>query len=87
VSGESPAELTLAEQEKDTDYKSLVERYNAQADAKGIDYETDRRFLQSQGVAGLNNGLDAGENKVLFSTTNIPEMIFLILKGLTKVLR
>jgi SLOG-like protein/TIR domain-containing protein len=87
VSGESPAELTLEEQEKDADYKALVERYNAQVDVKGIDYETDLRFLQSQGAAGLNNGLDAAENKILFSTTNIPEMIFLILKGLTKVLR
>jgi hypothetical protein len=49
-----------------------------------IEYDAGVQFLQAKGIVGLNNGLDVNDNEVLFRTTNIPEMIFLILKGLTK---
>ena len=37
------------------------------------------------GVAGLNNGLNPEENERLFSTTNLPEMIALVLRGLGRL--
>jgi len=33
-------------------------------------------------MAGLNNGLDAVENRRLFETPHIPEMVSLALRGL-----
>jgi len=40
-------------------------------------------FLRTRGVAGLNNGLSADENETLFTSKNLPEIVHLILKGLT----
>lgn len=83
VMGTIPPQLTLAEQEKDAAYRELVPYYNARATGDLIDYDGDLRLLRERGLDGLNNGLSAGENRTLFQTTNLPEMIYLILKGLS----
>lgn len=45
------------------------------------------KFIREKGIAGLNNGLDEDENRRLFTTPHVPEMVGLVLKGLAKVLR
>ena len=85
LTGTTPPQLTLAEQEKDFAYRELVPYYNTRATEDLIDYEGDLRFLRERGLNGLNNGLSAAENRQLFQTSNLPEMIYLILRGLTTV--
>ena len=48
-----------------------------------IDYAAEIRFLQTKGVAGLDNGLTADENEILFASRNLPEVVHFLLKGLT----
>jgi hypothetical protein len=43
------------------------------------------RFFRERGVAGLRNGLTEEENRRLFETPHVPEMIFLVLKGLASL--
>ena len=42
-------------------------------------------FLNSQNIDGLNNGLSREENKILFESKNIHEIIFFIFKGITNL--
>ncbi len=53
--------------------------------AEPIDYKALTAEFEKFGVAGLNNGLDAEENERLFTTTNLPEMIALVLRGLGRL--
>ncbi len=72
---------------KDPVYKAIAERYRTdEADNKttAIDYAGELQFLKSKGVAGLDNGLSAEENEVLFMGENLPEIVYLLLKGLTR---
>ena len=88
LNGGAPDALTEAFQiNKDPVYKDVVERYRADAaDNKTtiVDYTGELQFLKSKGVAGLNNGLSADENEVLFASQNLPEIVYLLLKGLTQ---
>jgi SLOG-like protein/TIR domain-containing protein len=68
-------------------YEAIVERYRTDAADKkttAIDYVGELAFLKSKGVAGLNNGLSTGENEILFTSRNLPEIVYLLLKGLTR---
>jgi SLOG cluster2 len=51
--------------------------------AERIDYASFTAELERIGVAGLNNGLTPQENERLFLTTQLPEMIALVLRGLS----
>jgi len=87
LKGGVPEELTEGSQSRDPLYADVVARY--QTESKGlnttpINYALEREFLRTKGVAGLNNGLGDDENEILFKTTNLPELVYLILKGLTK---
>jgi len=88
VEGGRPAALTGGVQLGDADYAASVALYNQRAAAVGeapVDYKGLLAFLQGRGIAGLNNGLDAVENRRLFATPHIPEMVALVLRGLAGV--
>ncbi len=87
VLGGIPEELTLAYQTAQSqDYAEMIEFYNHQASQSGshtvIDYPTLVETFQNQGFQGLNNGLTSSANQNLFSTEDLDEMVYLILKGL-----
>lgn len=82
-----PEALTLDYQAADTLPRATIELFNSQVPAGGepIDYKTLTAEFEGFGVAALNNGLKAEENERLFTTTNLPEMIALVLRGLERL--
>ncbi len=87
LKGKTPEAFTDAFQAKEPLYKAIAERYRADAADKKttvIDYAAELQFLQGKGVAGLNNGLSEDENEILFTSKNLPEIVYLLLKGLTQ---
>ena len=62
----------------------FVEYFN-QHTAEPIDYDRLCKFLASQGVAGLKNGLSTEDNEMLFQTSQVTLMIYLVLKGLANL--
>jgi hypothetical protein len=67
-------------------YKSFYELYNARNSGSPIDFNTYFSYLKDLGFEGLSelNGLSEEENRRLTVTPHLPEIIYLILKGLTK---
>lgn len=87
LKGRLPDAFTEAFQIKDPVYKAIVELYRAEAAEKkttAIDYAGELQFLKSKGVAGLDNGLSVDENEFLFTSENLPEIVYLLLRGLTQ---
>ncbi len=86
--GRRPEAFTDTFQFKNREYAAMVRVYNDRATATAgpglepVDYDGLVRFFGAKGVAGLNNGLSATENRRLFETIHVPEMIALVLKGL-----
>jgi hypothetical protein len=65
-------------------------RYQADAATSKVsplDYAGELMYLQSVGLAGLNNGLSEVENDILSNSRNLPEIVYLILKGLSECLK
>lgn len=85
--GEKPVGLTDAERLRDPSVRAAFELYNSQlADGlESIDYGALTAEFETIGIAGLNNGLDHNENKRLFTTAYLPEMIALVLRGLGRL--
>ncbi|MDD2635502.1 MAG: hypothetical protein PHW82_08390 [Bacteroidales bacterium] len=86
LKGEFPEELTEEYQFKNENYKSLYSHYNSKHVDDQINYTTITEFFQSVGVSGLSklNGLSEENNLILFDTTDISEMIRIVVKGLNK---
>ncbi len=85
LKGQVPQELTTEYQLLNCEYKEFYEYFNQRAKEEGkalIDYAGVMAFFKNKGVEGLNNGLSADENEILFTTCDIIEAISLILKGL-----
>lgn len=70
------------ETQKDSAYKELIEYYNSTDKTNPIDYDEIIALTNKDGITGLNNGLDEDENKILFHSTNVLEIVALVLKGL-----
>jgi hypothetical protein len=70
----------------DTDYKKFRAYYNDTSMSDKIDFEELNGFFKNLTFRDLNNGLDEKENERLFSTPHLPEIIYLVLKGLKSVL-
>ena len=90
LKGSAPEAFTEAFQTQDPVYKAIVERYRADAaekKTKAIDYAGELQFLESKGAPGLDNGLSVDENEFLFASENLPEIVYLLLKGLTQRLK
>lgn len=79
-------QLTEDWQCKNDSYKDFFTYYNAKVGKNRINYKETTSFLNGYSLKRLskNNGLDDADNKRLFITTHIPEMIYLVLKGLTR---
>jgi|SRR5579875_1053077 len=87
LKGSSPDAFTESFQSTDPLFTVLIDRYRAEAAAgktQPLDYAGEVQFLQSHGVRGLDNGLTDAENEILFTSKNLPEIVHLVLKGLTK---
>jgi len=82
LQGEQPKEFTLDYHLKNASFKSLYEYYQSIGEEKIFCYNIMLESLNSWGVEGLNNGLSVEENKILFTSQNIYEIIYLILKGI-----
>jgi len=74
---ESP-KISTEYQKENEDYASFIDQYDK------VNYEELIGELNKFGVNSLadNNGLTPEENMILFSTKNIPEMVFFVMKGL-----
>nr|WP_315212942.1 hypothetical protein [uncultured Flavobacterium sp.] len=86
---EKSEELTEEWQRKSNiKYSEFIDFYNAKSGVDKIDYKNQLVFLNEFTIDKLclNNGLDINENKRLFETIHLPEIIYLILKGLKKIL-
>jgi hypothetical protein len=85
--GNEPAALTLDYQAVDSVAGAAIQLYNSQLPPGGesIDYKALTAEFERFGIAGLNNGLNAAENERLWITMNLPEMIALTLRGLSRL--
>lgn len=98
ASGERPESLTeegqyklweesAAATGKPQNYEGLVEYFNEKApeSEERIDYSKLTDFFNEKGIGGLNNHLTEEENRRLFTTPHVAEMIALTLKGLVRI--
>ncbi len=85
VRGNRPTALTESEQCTNEAYRDVLQYYNQHApdNEERIDYEQLVDFFNRRGIDGLNNGLTTEENERLFTTPHVPEIIALVLQGLT----
>jgi hypothetical protein len=67
--------------------RTACELYNAQRSqtAEAVDYIKLTADFEAAGIRGLNNGLANWENERLFTSTHLPEMIALVLRGLSRL--
>ena len=72
----SVANTILTKAMTDNKYKALFELYKAKGE--NIDYS----WIDSLTISNLNNGLTDEENKRLFNSVNVMEIVSLVLKGL-----
>jgi len=87
LKGGTPDVLTDAYQAREPLNQAVADHYRIDAaDGKTtpLDYGEEVRFLQTTGVAGLDNGLSADENAILFTSRNLSEIVHYLLKGLAK---
>jgi hypothetical protein len=83
--GETPESLTAEYQRKDVEYANMMDFYNQRHPDASVDYEALAADFQTAGITGLNNGLDEDENRRLFQTQDVDEMVALVLRGLSRV--
>lgn len=84
ILGKKPAAFTKAVRLAGEDQQAACELYNKSA-AEPVDYDALTAEFGRAGVSGLNNGLTEEENGWLFTTTRLPAIIALILRGLSRV--
>lgn len=65
-------------------YNKFYNSYNFNNETK-IDYKALKLYFAKVGVNGLKNGLSIEDNYKLFLTTNITEIIRLVLEGLREL--
>lgn len=91
VQGGAPEALTEAFQRQDEKYSAMAGLWNERhgdapfgsPEPSRIDYAALTAFFREQGIGGLRNGLSEAENRRLFETPFVPEMVRLVLKGLS----
>ncbi|MEN5059032.1 hypothetical protein [Sphingobacterium kitahiroshimense] len=82
IEGNIPEAYLFEEANKDLSYKDFFHYYNEKEDLDPIDYTKVYNEVQNDGISGLRNGLSDEENRLLFYSTNVLEIVALILKGL-----
>lgn len=86
IKGGVPEVFTQTFQAVDPLLAVLATRFQADAEAgngSAIDYAAEVSYLRSVGFTGLYNGLTAEENESLGTSKNLPEIIYLLMKGLS----
>ena len=83
IKGENPRELSNDFQ-FDTEFLREFKRYASDKASVSLDYDELNAFFRTHTPESISqkNGLTIDENQILFESTNIHELIFLILKGL-----
>lgn len=86
MSGERPEQFTN-EFQYDSDFLQEFRKYCEGKSIINIDYDFLFEFFKSYGMEELSkrNGLTVDENKILFISNNIHEIVFLIIKGLKTI--
>ena len=83
ILGANPDELTESFQTIDKKVSAVFDAHIAAG--KLVSYPSMLSELRNCGIKGLRNGLSPLENRLLFRTTDIPEIVRLIIKGLSNV--
>jgi hypothetical protein len=86
ISGAQPEQFTN-EYQFATGFLKEFKRACAQKSSVSIDYDYLYKFFQKHSIDSISNqnGLSAEENSVLFESTNIHELVFLVMKGLDRI--
>lgn len=79
LEGAKPEQITESFQRKEQKYSDFLDNYLL---SNGVDYSKITEELNGLGIKSLSNGLSDEENKILFNTIHIPEMIFYIILGM-----
>lgn len=84
--GKQPKELTN-QFHHDSDFLREFREYCQEKATTPIDFDSVFNFFQEYTIERLSeqNGLTAEENQILFESTNIHELVFLIIKGLKNI--
>lgn len=82
IEGTLPETYLFGEAEKDSSYTDFLKYYNKKENIDPINYTKVYKGIRDNGIAGLRNGLNNEENRLLFHSTNVLEIVALILKGL-----
>lgn len=83
LEGGIPEQITELFQRKEQKYSDFLDSYLLN---QGIDYFKITEELNTLGIKSLSNGLSDEENRILFNTIHIPEMIFYVVKGLKNII-
>jgi len=86
ISGDIPKELTN-EFQFDTDFLIEFKNYCKGKSTINLDYDYLVKFFQQHTIESIStqNGLSIEDNQTLFESTNINELVFLIIKGLQNI--
>lgn len=86
ISGEQSAQLTN-DYQLNTPFLSEFWQYSQENSSIPLNYEAINSFFKNYNISQISekNGLSEDENKTLFESTNIHELVFLIIKGLRKI--
>lgn len=87
ITGSRPSQLTNDFQ-FDTDFLKNFRDFASGKSLVKLDYDFIFDFFKQYSVESLSkqNGLTSDENEILFESTNIHEIVFLIIKGLQKII-
>lgn len=83
--GNTPKEFSAEYQSKNNGFKTLYEYYKTKGEEDEINYEKINSLFIEKGIDGLDNGLSVDENRKLFESKNIYEIITLIFKGIQNI--
>lgn len=85
LQGDISEVFSLEYQLQNPEFKKLYEYYEFIGEKEKIDYEKINLFFKIKGIVGLNNGLSIEENETLFESTNLYEIVSLIIKGINNI--
>lgn len=86
ILGNQPTQLTN-EFQYETDFFKEFKEYCHEKSITPIDYDRISEFFKGHSIEYISelNGLSVEENKTLFDSTNIHELVFLVIKGLKNI--
>lgn len=86
LKGEKPNELTNDFQ-FDTDFLKKFKEHSNKISSINFDFDHLITFFQEHNIESISkqNGLSVEDNEILFESTNIHEIVFLIIKGLQNI--